>query len=300
MIVAPQNVHWVLDRIAHEVGDRLAGEVVYTNFPLAVPEASNYFVTHYTLVPKLLRQVNPAHARIVCLFTHESTPVANYLDALNLCHAIICENNAEFDRLLRYGVRPELLHMVVEGGDPARFQPHQRTGTGSILVSSACYARKNPPLFFEVTRLLPERKFVLVGKDWDPNELPLNVEYHDRVDYARYPELYAGCDVFLSCSTLEGGGPASLIEAMHANIMPVVSDTGNAREYIVPGYNGFIFPVDASAERVAQLVERAYTLNPKFVPPYSDVSDTVAHLTWENYARQVAQVFKEVALDPVL
>lgn len=300
MVIAPQNLHWVLDRIAHEVGDRLGDDVVYTTEIDSVPEASNYFVTHYTLLPRILRQVNPAKARIVCLFTHESTPVHDYLAALNLCHAVICENNVEFDRLTRYGVKTELLHMVPEGGSPERFKPHTRTGEGHILVSSACYARKNPPLLFEVMRSLPQRHFVLVGKDWYANELPENVEYHDRVAYERYPELYSGCDVFLSCSKLEGGGPASLIEAMHANIMPVVSDTGNAREYIVHGYNGFIFPCEATGAQVVSLVERAFRLNPKFIPPYNDVYETIVNYTWDNYAAQVKAAFTGAPYDSLL
>ena len=101
--------------------------------------------------------------------------------------------------------------------------------------------------------------------------------------------MYQKCSVYLSCSKLEGGGPNSLIEAMHANLIPVVSDTGNARDYIVHGTNGFIFPVDSTAEHVASLIERAFKFNPKRNFPFHDIWQTVRDFTWTNYANQVAE-----------
>ena len=84
-----------------------------------------------------------------------------------------------------------------------------------------------------------------------------------------------------------------MIEAMHSNVFPVVSDVGNAREYIVQGYNGFIFRLDATPEKVAELIEQAYLRNPKLIPPYNDVSDTVAHYTWENYRAQMRSIIMD-------
>ena len=79
-IIAPQNVHWVLDRIAKEIGSRYQGEVEYCYDVTNIPTAPNYFVTHYSLLNYVFAKVNPAKAKINVLFTHEKerAPVVNY------------------------------------------------------------------------------------------------------------------------------------------------------------------------------------------------------------------------------
>ena len=128
--------------------------------------------------------------------------------------------------------------------------------------------------------LLPNRNFRILGEGWG---LVGNCGYED------YPRHFADCSVFLSCSKLEGGGPNALIEAMHANLIPVVSDTGNAREYIKHGYNGFIFPIDSKPEHIAELIERAYDMEPKLNFPFNDIWETVKDFTWPNYAKQFSE-----------
>lgn len=286
--VAAQNIHWVLDRIAKEVGSRFSEDTLYCYDLYNIPQAEHYFVTHYSLLPRVLGKVNPVMSKVHCFFTHESVPVASLVHAMNLCASVICENEVEFKRLIAYGINPSILHMVPEGANPEMFKPHARTGEGSILISSACYPRKNPELLKSVINLLPNRKFILVGKDW--KNLPSNVEYHENFVYESYPGKYSYCDIFLSCATLEGGGPAGLIEAMHANLVPVVSDTGNAHEYITNGYNGFIFPINENPEEIVKLIEKSYTLSPQNTMPYNDIWQTVRQFTWDAYALQMKEI----------
>lgn len=290
MIVAPQNVHWVLDRIAHEIGDRYGEDTQYCYDLNSIPVADSYFVTHYSLLPQVLLKVNPATSKITCFFTHESVPIATMKEHMNLCHAVVCENTVEYEHLLADGILPELLHMVVECSNPYIFRPHSRTGEGAVLVSSACYPRKNPALLLKVMKKCLDRKFIVVGKNWTKEDFPINVTYHDSIPYEDYPALYGQCDVFLSCATLEGGGPGGLIEAMHSNLIPVVSDTGNAREYIVDGYNGFIFTTNAHPQQVVDLIQSAYKHAPQESLPYNDVWQTVQHYNWESYAEQMKEI----------
>lgn len=282
LVVHPNNKGTILDRIAHEVG-RKFDEPIYHYGPDNLPDADHYFVTHYSMLGKVLAQVNPAEKHVTAFFTHDKGGVSAYLDAFNLCHSVVAESPEGLELLANIGVRPDILHFVAEGGDNVRFKPHQRVDDGKVLVCGRNYedGRKNPELLYETMRLLPNRDFMFLGTGWKDG-LP--------VPYEMYPDYFNKCSVYLSCSKLEGGGPNSLIEAMHANLIPVVSDTGNARQYITHGYNGFIFPVDATPEHVASLIERAYRFRPQDELPFNDVWKTVGHYTWDSYGIQMKEI----------
>lgn len=288
-IVAPQNKSTILDRIAHEIGKGFEDSIYFYDFDnnspndFTLPKADHYFLTHYVMLPRVMEKVNPQITPITCFFTHNKGHIESYVDVLNLCHSVIAENPEGEELLSSLGVNKSLLHFVPECGDNVAFKPHQRQADGAVLVCGTNYddGRKNPELVKSVVSLLPNKKWLFVGKGWqDCKELP----------YELYPQAYSECSVYLSCSKLEGGGPNSLIEAMHANLIPVVSDTGNAREYIKHGYNGFIFPLDATAEYVASLIERAYKFKPQDEPPFIDVWQSVLPFTWENYSLQMKEI----------
>jgi glycosyltransferase involved in cell wall biosynthesis len=284
-VVAIQNKGTILDRIAHEIGKGFDKSIYYylVQGLETIPRADHYFVTHYSMLPIVMQQVNPQITPVTCFFTHDKGGLVNYVDAFNLCHSVIAES-PEGENLLRsIGVSDELLCFVPEGGDNEMFKPHQRTDDGAILVCGTNYedGRKNPVLINSVFDLISKKhKFEFLGTGWDVISPPYEV----------YPQEYARCSVYLSCSKLEGGGPNSLIEAMHSNLVPVVSDTGNARQYIQHGYNGFIFPLDATAEYVASLIERAYKFRPQDDFPFNDVWKTVGQFTWSNYAIQMKEI----------
>jgi glycosyltransferase involved in cell wall biosynthesis len=277
-VVAQQNSGTILERIAREIQQVSGGDIIY--FPCPIPQADTYVVTHYSLLPHI---VMPGR-RVVCFFTHESVPIDASI--LNQCAWIICEN--EFNKLLlkSKGVDESKLVYIPECGDSEIFRPHDRKEDGAILVCGTNYPdkRKNPGMIHAVSKLLPNRKFILLGEGWK-NGFGSNTEVLERV-YLSYPEVHDRCSVYLSCSKLEGGGPNSLIESMHSNLIPVVSDTGNARDYIVHGFNGYIFPLDSKPEYVVGLIERAYEFDHKKKFPFVDVFQTVTHLTWHNYGVQ--------------
>jgi glycosyltransferase involved in cell wall biosynthesis len=282
-IVAPQNKDGILDRIAKEIAKSFNEPIIHYSTD-NVPKADRYFITHYSMLPKVMEQVNPGITPVICFFTHDKGNVKEYADIFNLCHAVIAESPEGEELLRSIGVMDNLLHFVPEGGDNEVFKPHQRQDDGAILVCGTNYAdgRKNPELVKDVLKLV-KHPAIILGKDWN-NHIHLTPEYKD------YPEWFNQCSVYLSCSKLEGGGPNSLIEAMHANLIPVVSDTGNARQYIKHGYNGFIFPVNTHAEYVASLIERAYRFKPQDEYPFNDVWKTVGHFTWQSYSIQMKEI----------
>lgn len=277
-VVAPQNRDGILDRIAHEIGKAFNSPTYF--YGGALPEADRYFVTHYSLMPSI-----PFDKPVFCLFTHNKGNLQHFLEYFNRCAGVIAESPEGVEILRGIGVRNELLSFVPEGADPLVFKPHTRTKDGAILVCGTNYSdgRKNPEMVRAVQSLLisNHRTFHFIGSGWI-NRINDN--------YADYPEEYKECSVYLSCSKLEGGGPNSLIEAMHANLVPVVSDTGNARQYIQDGYNGYIFPHTATAQDIANLIEKAYALVPQNAIPYNDVWQTIKSFTWDAYSLQMYEL----------
>jgi glycosyltransferase involved in cell wall biosynthesis len=156
-------------------------------------------------------------------------------------------------------------------------------------MCSAFYHRKNPKLIKEMVGLRRDLDFQLLGKGWKNYEhfdtlmKAPNFEYISHLDYGEYAKWYANLDIFWSPSILEGG-PVPTIESMMAGIVPVVSDTGNARDLIDHGNNGYIFSIDGSAEKTAKLFDLALQnkndIRASVVPEYG----------WEQYCQRYKKV----------
>ena len=67
------------------------------------------------------------------------------------------------------------------------------------------------------------------------------------------------------------------------NAVPVASNTGFAPDLITPGGNGFIFESDASAEMVADLIEKAFALP-------TDVRATVKQYDWDQFSAKIVEL----------
>ena len=163
----------------------------------------------------------------------------------------------------RHEPSAERARVVLGGADPEQFLGHER-GDGVVGLSCSFDERQNPDRLLELMRLLPQRRFHLIGHKWEQyalfegmRALP-NFSYLT-VPYPQYPEQYRKFDVFLSMSPLEGS-PRPLVEAMMCNAVPVASDTGFAPELIRHGENGFLFDVDAPAPTLAWQIEAAFQL----------------------------------------
>lgn len=286
-VVAMQNKNGILDRQAKELQKVNGGKILYKpnmagNPPFILPKADLYVATHYALVEHLLLQNKP----VITLFTHESYKIDSNI--LNKCKYVIAENDEGANVLELRGVKREIIRIIAECGDNETFKPHDRKQDGSVLICGRNYetGRKNPKIVNAVIGLMPHRKFIILGKEWERDiEARPNVTIIDP-DYSKYPEIYSKCSVYLSCSHLEGGGPNSLIESMHSNMIPVSSITGNARDYICHGFNGYLFPSDSKPEYIASLIDKAFNLDPKQNFPFKDVWETVTEYNWTAYAKQ--------------
>ena len=116
-----------------------------------------------------------------------------------------------------------------------------------------------------ICKMLPDVFFTIAGSGFTetefyelwPSELKRNVIYKGLIKNEKLLNILTDQDVFLLPSLLEGF-PVSLIEAMKAGVVAMVTDWDNAvDELITPGVTGFYFKVGAVNDYV-QCIKRLY------------------------------------------
>ena len=259
-----------------------------------LPDTDSYFFIfpHYFCRairhnPKILTKKNIVH------FTHEnwtsSYSKTHVVWCLNQADYVICLNSDVQNKLVALGVKKEKTSIIHIGSDPSFFYPHERT-QGTVGFCSAFGERKNPDLIFDLVKNVPERQFILIGKNWQDyerfetlNSFP-NFTYYDNIDYQEYPALYSKIDIFISPSILEGG-PVPVLEAMLSNCYPIASRTGFCPDIIEHDVNGFLFNTDASYEEIIPLIDRAANKT-------NDVRASVLAHSWENCSKKIDQLLQ--------
>ncbi len=293
-VLNPASRGWVLDRICQEINRYFKGNSKFCFRHKNLPPAKAYFFSHYSLYANALFRIRNTWVRnrkSIVFYTHpRELPLSDkrLYYSLNKAHKIIAMNAMFADRIVSKGIDRNLVKCVIGGADPQIFTPHSR-GKGCVGFSSAYYERKNPGLLIDLIKLLPDNRFLLLGKGWDQysrfkelDSLP-NFSYIE-APYSDYPRYYKEMDVFVSPSNLEGG-PIPLIETMMCNIVPVASKTGFAPDIIQHGQNGFLFEVGADAQEVSELVIKAIKFE-------GNINKSVENYTWEKFSNEIQkQIF---------
>lgn len=279
---------WILEAICREIAACFEGRWAFAGTLDRLPRARSYFFAHYHFYLEAMRR-NPHLWDHPCavLVTHPKEEARDFggpaaVRILSRARLIsMCSMWS--DLLVDVGVPPGQISLMLGGADPAFFRPHARGG-GKVGLCAAYYDRKSPERIVELIRSLPERSFILMGRNWDryPGFGDLmrlaNFEYREGT-YAEYPAFYNELDVFVSLASLEGG-PIPLIEAMMSNVVPVATRTGFAPDLIRDGENGYLCEIDAPLATIASLIDRACANT-------NDVRGTVEHLTWRRVSELV-------------
>lgn len=279
---------WILDAICREIDHFVDGRTASVAADeINVPRAKAYFYSHYEYFRQSLARGQRPGERSLVFFTHpkeSSLSSEELVYVLNKADVVVSMCGLFADWLVDLGVDRDRVTVATIGADPALFPAHERKD-GAIGFCTAFYERKNPERILEIVRQLPDRRHILLGRNWEKwsrfgelTSLP-NFEYRE-CPYSEYPAFYAMIDVFVSASILEGG-PVPLLEAMMSNVFPVASRTGIAPDIIEHGKNGLLFDVDAPAAEIVGLIEEAINCTHIAVRP------AVRHLTWERFSNQV-------------
>ncbi len=168
----------------------------------------------------------------------------------------------------------------------------------TVVLTGRLYrsGRKGEKWFKPLLKRVGERfRWMIIGDRWDsiiqaPFFKNFDITYHKMLSRDKYYDLFKEIDIFLSLSKIEGG-PMPLIESMAAGVIPVVSDTGFAREVITEGENGFVYPV-GDLKRLIQILS---SLEREDLSRYrQSAREAVRDYTWENFSEKIFNVIRDV------
>ena len=109
-----------------------------------------------------------------------------------------------------------------------------------VFTTGLINGQKNPDLFNEIARAMPETRFIWIGDGEYKWKLTApNIEFTGWLEHDKALQKMAECDVFLLTSLWEGL-PIALLEAMYQKKLCVVSNVVGSRDVINNGENGYI------------------------------------------------------------
>lgn len=266
----------------------------FVKFPL--PKYGAYFFSYPSMFESYLKSdPNRYQNRSIVNYTHNIDELGNLKHqaaTLNQAHSVHFNCSADSEALVAVGLHPGKVRLIF-GAVDSDCEPQVGIirEPKTILLASRYSERKGLEVFPAVIELLPEWKFIILGRGWKnflKNENLLdnpNVEYQFFNKEARNIAM-SRATLFLSLSKLEGG-PMPLIESMAMGVIPVATDTGFARDIIVQGKNGLVIPNPPTALQVcdAILLAEALTGSPQ---------ESVKHLSWDRLSDIIMSDAKEI------
>ena len=276
------RVHWTLSVFAQKHYWEK-----FVKFPL--PNYAAYFFSYPSIFESYLKSnPNKYRYRSIVNYTHnmdELGDLTHQVQILNQAHSIHFNCSRDSDSLVNAGLDPEKVRLVFGAVDSdCRPQVGVKREAKTILLASRYSERKGLSLLPQVISLLPEWKFIILGRGWEEflkknylNKNP-NVEYKYFTKETRNIAM-SRASLFLSLSKLEGG-PIPLIESMRMGVIPVATDTGFARDLIHDGKNGIVIPNPPTAIQVYKAILTASELT-------GSPQDSVEHLSWDRLTKIV-------------
>jgi len=253
----------------------------FVKFPL--PKYGAYFFSYPSLFESYLKSnPNRYRHRSIVNYTHnmdELGDLKHQAKILNQAHSIHFNCSANSDSLIEAGLNPKKVRLIF-GAVDSDCSPLVgiKRESKTILLASRYSERKGLEIFPEVVSLLPEWKFIILGRGWEKFLKEKNLDINPNIEYQFFNKdarnvAMSRATLFLSLSKLEGG-PIPLIESMRMGVIPVATDTGFARDIIAHGRNGVVIPNPPTAAQVHQAILEAIDLT-------GSPQDSVDHLTWD-------------------
>jgi len=283
------KLHWVVSVFAEKhFWER------FVKFPL--PKYAAYFFSYPSMFESYLKS-NPGRYknRSIVNYTHNLDELGNLKHQamiLNQSHSVHFNCSADAEALVAVGLEPSKVRMIFGAVDEdCKPQVGISREPKTILLASRYGERKGLDVFPALVKLLPEWKFIILGRGWEDflkNENLLdkpNIEYQFFNKEARNIAM-SRATIFLSLSKLEGG-PIPLIESMAMGVIPVATDTGFARDIIVQGKNGLVIPNPPTALQVRDAILLAETLT-------GSPQESVKDLNWDRLSGIIMNDAQEI------
>ena len=267
---------------------------IFVKFPL--PKYGAYFFSYPSMFESYLRS-NPKkyQNRSIVNYTHNMDELGSpkhQAMILNQSHSVHFNCSADAEALVEVGLDPTKVRMIFGAvDDDCKPQVGITREPKTVLLASRYSDRKGLDVFPALVKLLPEWKFIILGRGWEDflkNENLLgnaNIEYQFFNKETRNIAM-SRATLFLSLSKLEGG-PIPLIESMAMGVIPVATDTGFARDLIVQGKNGLVIPNPPTTLQVRDAILMAETLT-------GTPQNSVKHLNWDRLSDIVMSDAQEI------
>jgi glycosyltransferase involved in cell wall biosynthesis len=259
----------------------------FVKFPL--PRHGAYFFSYPSMFESYLKK-NPKRYqdRSIVNYTHnmdELGDLKHQVQILNQAHSIHFNCSANANHLVNAGLDSKKVRLVFGAVDSdCSPLPGIKRESKTILLASRYSERKGLDILPQVVALMPEWKFIILGRDWEGFLKKSKLIVNPKVEYQIFTKetrnlAMSRATLFLSLSRLEGG-PIPLIESMRMGVIPVATDTGFASDIIVKGKNGVVIPNPPTVDQVHKALLKAADLT-------GCPQKSVEHLTWDRLANIV-------------
>jgi putative colanic acid biosynthesis glycosyltransferase len=191
---------------------------------------------------------------------------------------LVCPSQWLADKIAKTPLKKLAQQIIHTGIDTNFFKPGNKTELRNkynlpidkkiILFTAAKLSNKTKGFRYilEAARRLKDEPYLFLGTGHGKAEVLPNIEYLGYVSEQKLADLYALCDIYLFPSLAENC-PATLLEAMSAELPVVAFDIGPTREIIsekagilvTPGYNSFVDGLSSAikADNIIELGKQA-------------------------------------------
>lgn len=265
-------------------------------FPKNLPKADVYFFSYPSTFSWFAENSRIANRSIV-LYTHNEQPELgsdeSQAELLNQSHSVHFFSSTDAERLHFANLQREKIR-IANGAidlDLPKSQIAWNSREPVVVLASQFGYRKAPDRLPVIVRAMKDWNFVLLGRKWEnflrENSLnhESNFEYFDFSKDSRNYFFPKG-KIFLSFSILEGG-PIPLLESIYSGMVPIVSDTGFARDLLGKTNTSNIFRVNADNSEIVQLIQNARQEE-------SLREEVSLKYTWDRIARLIVQDSMEI------
>ena len=263
-------------------------------YPL--PKYGAYFFSYPSMFESYFES-NPKkyQNRSIVNYTHNMDELGNLnhqVATLNHAHSVHFNCSRDAEALVAVGLDPTKVRLIFGAVDSdCKPKVGITREPKTVLLASRYSERKGLSIFPALVDLLPEWKFIILGRGWEDFLKNANLLGNPNIEYQFFNKearniAMSRATIFLSISKLEGG-PIPLIESMAMGVIPVATDTGFARDLIMQGKNGLVIPNPPTALQVKAAILMAETLT-------GSPQESVKYLNWDRLSDIVMSDAKEI------
>lgn len=266
----------------------------FVKFPL--PKSRSYFFSYPTIFESYLRSNKIKYSqKSIVNYTHnlgELGDLKHQANILNQAHSVHFNCSSDADILVSHGLEKGKVRLVLGAID----EDCKRDLTvlredKTILLASVFSQRKGLSILPSVIDALPSWKFLILGRGWESFLIENNLYQYKNVEYQYFNKknrnlFMSRASFFLSLSKLEGG-PIPLLESMSMGVIPIVTNTGFAKDVIEDRHNGIILPNPPNLSEILDGIENATKLT-------ASPEASVKGLDWARIAKIIMQDSDEI------